>query len=385
MRGWCGFVFWVMSAAFAFAAPFDVAPLFDTAKPDLGLVAAPGTQNITVYHPDGRGDAFSNGVVLMPFKGRLYAQWQSSARNEDSADTRVVFSSSADGKVWRAPQPLTGRAQKVGMHTSGGWWSDGKTLIAYINLWPEGFRTAEDRHPGGLAYYSESRDGVHWSALKPVTGADGRPVNGIIEQDPHKLASGRLVTAFHLRPGMIAAPFYTDDPRGVTGWQRGAMANLPHDGDVSRELEPSLFVRADGALVMVFRDEGGSFRVLASQSLDGGASWSVPVLTNMPDARAKLSAGNLPEGTAFVVNAPSGNKVRVPLALSLSSDGQTFTRSWLLRGAPLPPVRISGTYKRPGYHYPKSVVWQGYLYVGYSVGKEDVALTRVPLASLGMK
>jgi hypothetical protein len=34
--------------------------------------------------------------VLFPFKGRLYAQWQASARDEDAPDTHVLYSVSDD-------------------------------------------------------------------------------------------------------------------------------------------------------------------------------------------------------------------------------------------------------------------------------------------------
>ena len=209
-------------------------------------------------------------------------------------------------------------------------------------------------------------------------------MKGVIEQDPHALPDGRIVTAFHLQPGLVAAPFYTDDPKGVSGWTRGVMTNLPHEGLEGRELEPSWFRRADGCLVMVFRDQQSSFRQLAAQSCDRGATWTTPVLTAMPDSRAKQSAGNLPDGTAFLVNAPSGNKTRLPLVVTLSRDGRLFDRAFFLRGAAdLQPLRYPGKYKRPGYHYPKSVIWNGYLYVGYATNKEDAELTRVPLGSEG--
>jgi hypothetical protein len=134
---------------------------------------------------------------------------------------------------------------------------------------------------------------------------------------------------------------------------------------------------------MVFRDQASSFRQLASESCDSGETWTTPVLTDMPDSRAKQSAGNLPGGTAFLVNAPRADKLRVPLAITLSRDGRHFDRAWMLRGpADLQPLRFEGLYKRPGYHYPKSVIWNDHLYVGYATNKEDVELTRVLLVSL---
>lgn len=44
----------------------------------------------------------------------------------------------------------------------------------------------------------------------------------------------------------------------------------------------------------------------------------------MPDSRAKQSAGNLPDATAFMVNNPSGDKLLLPLAITLSDDGRLF-------------------------------------------------------------
>jgi hypothetical protein len=160
-------------------------------------------------------------------------------------------------------------------------------------------------------------------------------------------------------------------------------AAAAHERRLSREIEPSLFRRADGCAVMVFRDEELSFRQLASESCDRGVSWTTPVLTAMPDARAKQSAGNLPGGAAYLVNAPNSDRPRLPLAVTLSPDGRVFDQSFRLRGqGDLQPLRFEGKYKRPGYHYPKSVVWNGALWVGYAANKEDVQVTRVPLPAL---
>lgn len=366
-------------------APYAIAPgLFAPGAPDLGLRPAVGTQSATVFAPVPGQNLFNNGAVPVAFKGRLYVQWQGSARDEDSADTQVLYAWSDDGMHWSAPRVLAGAGRDGAMHSNGGWWSDGDTLVAYLNVWPAGFQGKA----GGWTEYMTSRDGVAWSAPRRVMQADGTPVEGIIEQDPHALADGRIVTAFHTRPGMIVAPFFTDDPLGIGGWRRGAMANLAHDEPrVSRELEPSLFLRRAGdgseCAVMVFRDQADSFRQLASESCDRGERWTTPAPTPMPDARAKQSAGNLPDGSAFLVNAPNTDKVRIPLAVTVSADGRVFDRSYLLRGrADLPPLRHDGRYKRPGYHYPKSVLWNGFLYVAYAVNKEDIAVTRVPLASL---
>lgn len=379
----------LLAAAGAIAGPHDDVPyrlapgVFDTGRPDLGLQPAAGTRSVTVFAPSDDASRFNNGVVLMPFRGRLYAQWQSSARDEDSADTRVLYSWSDDGLHWQPPQVLRAAGRDGVMHSNGGWWTDGDTLVAYINVWPDGFQS----RAGGWTEAMTSRDGANWSTLQRVRDADGAPVEGVIEQDPRALPDGRIVTAFHLRPGMHVAPFVTDDPLGLRGWRRGHMDSAPSDDPrVSRALEPSTFQRrreGRDCVVMVFRDQASSFRQLASESCDGGLRWTPPTVTGMPDARAKQSAGNLPDGTAFLVNAPNAERERIPLAVTLSSDGDTFDRAFLLRGrSDLPTLRHAGRYKRPGYHYPKSVLWGAHLYVAYAVNKEDIALTRVPVRSL---
>jgi hypothetical protein len=342
----------------------------------LGLAPAPGKQTITVFRPGDADNAFNHGVVLMPFKNRLYAQWQTSARDEDAADTHVVYSVSDNGRDWSVPAVLAPKWDN-GIRTSGGWWTDGETLVAYINVWPE----SEGLPTQGMTQFITSVDGVNWSSPQFVTARDGDPVPGVFEQDPHPLPDGRIIGAFHIQPGLHIAPWYTDDPLGVSGWTAGALQNLSFPGDTSRAMEPSWFYRDDGAAVMVFRDQGGSFRKLASVSSDRGVTWTQPVLTDMPDSRSKQSAGNLPDGTAYQVNNPSTDRSRMPLAIVTSADGLLFDEAFLLRsgGADLQPLRYQGRYKRAGYSYPKSVVWGDYLYVAYATNKEDVEITRVPL------
>lgn len=362
-------------------APFKVNSLFDLEQPKtLGLSFAEGVETISIFSPNEEGHKYNHGVVLFPYKGMLYAQWQSSAVNEDSADTQVFYSKSINGKDWCKPIELTEKWPK-GIKTSGGWWSDGSTLVGYICVWPDKKNGGKE----GYTAYMSSTDGVNWSPAKPIENKNGQPILGIIEQDVHALPNGRLVTAFHLQPGLTATPFYTDDPLGVSGWNPGIMRNNSIENQcVSREIEPSWFYRKDGAIVMIFRDQNSTFKKLSSISFDNGLTWTTPVIVDTPDSRAKQSAGNLTDGTAFMVNNPSGNKDRFPLVITLSKDGFLFDKAFLIRSGAkdLQNMRYQGKYKRVGYSYPKSVIWGDYLYVGYATNKEDVELSRIPIASL---
>lgn len=346
----------------------------------LGLSYAPGLENSTIYRPRPQDNRYAHGVVLIPFRGKLYAQWQTSRTDEDGPDTHVVYGVSDDGMEWSQPRVLA-PADEAAIRTSGGWSTDGDVLVAYINVWTHG---VEPR--GGHTVFRSSRDGERWSEPTPVTDAHGDPVRGVIEQDPRWFQCGHVVGAFHLQPGLQVSPAYTGDPLGVSAWTPGQIDRLPHDDpSISRAIEPGIFRRRDGSLVMVFRDQASSFRKIAAVSRDCGRTWTQPVVTDVPDSRSKQSAGNLPDGTAFIVSNPKTSKERFPLVVLLSDDGELFDRAFLLRSGSagdLQAMRYPGRYKRAGFSYPKSVIWRDYLYVGYATNKEDVEVTRVPVRNL---
>jgi hypothetical protein len=361
--------------------PFTVKTgLFDQTQPDnLGLTTAMGTETFTIFQPVDTTDHFSNGVVMTVFKDYFFCQWQSSAQDEDAQDTWVAYSRSQDGKNWSPPMTLAASIDD-GYCSSGGWWVAGDTLVAYINTWP-----AIVSPRGGFTQYTVSTDGLTWSALKPLTMVDEDTLKGIFEQDPHALPDGRIINAAHFQPGLIASPIYTDDPSGIRDWTRANFTNLS-TGSVSREIEPSWLLQSNDTLVMVFRDQSNTYLKLASISGDRGESWTTPVLTSMPDSRSKQSAGNIGDSTAFLVNNPVNNKTRIPLVVTLSPDGKYFNTAYVLRqgGEDLQELRYAGQAKSAGYHYPKSMIWQDYLYVSYSTNKEDVEYTRVPLTGLAI-
>ena len=352
--------------------------LDSTQTTTLGLPMAMDMETVTVFTPTDSDDHYANGVVMAAFKGKLYCMWQSSPKDEDSDDTWVAYSVSEDeGKTWCPPIPLA-KANYREYYTSGGWLVKSDTLTAFIDTWTIGL---EPR--GGNTCYMTSIDGLSWSQMKAVTMADGTPMNGVLEQDPYPLPDGRLVGAIHFQPGLHICPAYTDDSSGRSGWKKGDFESEDH-GKQSRELEPSQYLQPDSTIVMLFRDQSSSFHKLVSFSHNRGETWTKPIITNIPDARTKQCAGNLPDGSAFMICCPVNGKRRYPLTILLSKDGQCFNYAYLLRsgGHGLPSRRYEGKYKTLGYNYPKAMMHNGWLYVSYSTNKEDVQYTRIKIEGL---
>lgn len=85
-------------------------------------------------------------------------------------------------------------------------------------------------------------------------------------------------------------------------------------------IQPSLWQSRDGKVHMLLRSTEG--RAFCSDSYDGGATWTTPYPTSIPNNNAGLDLVCLDDGTLVLAHNPvAGNwAVRSPLALSVSKD-----------------------------------------------------------------
>ena len=116
--------------------------LFDlTDTVTLGLPGLPGCHKVVVHESSG----YVNNVLLTAFEGKYYCMWQSSVKDEDTPDTRVVYATSSDGEHWNDPIDLALPTDSTFV-TPGGWIQRGETLTAVLN-----YICAPDRSKGGSA------------------------------------------------------------------------------------------------------------------------------------------------------------------------------------------------------------------------------------------
>lgn len=371
--------------------PMLAAGVFDLADGQAaGLAPCPLVTTVSVYCP-GRGAAmhFNHAPLMGVHQNRLHMMWGSSPKDEDTHDTRVLYASSADGKTWTTPRVLiSGQLGEGWIRTIGAFWSDADRLLVFTV-------DAETWYAPGEKYtrYAQSLDGGEtFSDFQPVLDDRGEPVRGCIGDRIKQLPSGRLIAPFNDTDShglMLSSPYYTDDPTGLTGWRRADFpmdCGLSANGSQARPLEGSCFLRPDGGIVMLFRDMMPTGSVLCSVSLDGGESYSPPAQFFFPDCGSMQCCGNLPDGTAYIINNPNTidrGKRRVPLSIALSRDGILFDRAVLIRGGDsLQPMAFEGLYKSAGFSYPGSLPWRDTLYVAYGTNKEDIDVSAVPLSAL---
>lgn len=355
-------------------------------------------ESVSLYDPQGENDwTYAHHPHIAWFKGRLYAIWSNGRVNEDDAGQRVMIASSDDFRRWTEPAPLVDVTR--GDHselvlTAAGFHVYGKTLTAYVAQYeykPEqldnGVRKGGDcGHTNTALYALTTTDGVRWSDPIP-TGLAIVPNHG-----PQRTRSGRLLIS-----GNIMFP-YTDDPAGLSGWEKAGiyppdMASAVCDDSESFWLvkeargwpvglcEGSFYETGTGALRMMLRSN--SDRLWMTESADNGSNWSEPQQTPFTDNNTKFHFGPWPDGRVYYVGSPDAapRGKRNPLVLSLSEDGAAFDRHYILQNEPQ-SKRFAGLYKGGQYGYPHTLVHDRYLYVIFSICKERISLIRVPVDSV---
>jgi predicted neuraminidase len=145
--------------------------------------------------------------------------------------------------------------------------------------------------------------------------------------------------------------------------------------------EGSFFQTEDGTIHMLLRSS--ALQLWVTRSRDDGTTWSPPEPTGFTDNNTKFHFGMLPDGTYYYVGSPDPlpKGHRNPLVLSLSDDGAAFRRHFILKDDQR-SKQFPGMYKNGQYGYPHSLVHDGYLYVIYSVCKEQIEILRVPIETI---
>jgi len=346
---------------------------------DGGLKPIVGVHNIQIYraHISNYGTSqeerwtYNHHHDLAAWKGRLYAAWATTPKDEDVPPYRVVYATSKDGFHWSDP----------------------------VDLFPEKLAWAS-------RYYFFHAGNDRMLALCPAVLNDTTTNNPnlLVREIKADHSLGEVFTLIGPSPNLPA--FYTasKDPGFVNACREAVNNNLLlEQGDYGillgerrmkwHSLTPAYkgFYPFGKAFCFYHRKDGNMVGIckmgFVTISEDEGKTWSKPV--NPPTlivGAAKIWGQQTTDGRFAAAYNPS-RSMRYPLVLIHGDDGKEFRDMRIVHGE-FPVLRYPGLYKDIGPQYVRGLAeWaddgsfadNNALWLLYSVNKEDIWISRVPL------
>jgi len=382
------------------AVHWDV-PWPQPGKAGYGYPLLPRVESFPIYHATPLTGVYSHHAQIGHLQGTFFASWSNQEWGEDGPGQRVLCALSTNGKKWQPPfvcLPSMGgmrKPQRSGRVLTAEAWVvvDAKMyVVAGVNDRPGPTNTIEAGYEttafGQKRMLVGKRVGWGRVARSVAPNGDMGPIFWLVDDPPAPIED------FPQYPDAQDPQFrevanqinhYLANPVHMPAWDFLNHTDSPLAADHQRLGEPTAYRRPDGVIVKLSRG-GGSHRMYVSLSKDQGKTWTIPVQTDIPDSPSKAVTGTLPNGKTYLIGNQIQSSVRGhtrdPLVISLSSDGKTFNWAAAIRHG-TPPLRYPGKSKDHGFQYPSAIVVGKSLWVIYSINKEDVAISRIPLSELG--
>ena len=339
----------------------------------------------TVYAPVDSW-FYSHHQAVEVINGVMVAVWSQGRWHEDDCGQRIVVSTSTDFENWTETRPLVdtmmGEHSELVMQLQG-VYNNGKQLIVYFSsfeydeteLRENGTLRPEDdgdiKRTANTRWYITTEDGIHWSQ---PTKLKMPAVSAGSNQGPSKMINGELFW-----PGNICHGF-THDLSGLS-WDGYSVINRDKAMEEGNAFlcECSYYFVGE-RMYLLCRTNTDYLWVCFSD--DYGRTWSDAYKTNFTDAKSKFMFGMLPDGRYYYVGNPVKGSDRNPLVIAISTDGLNFDEQYVI-GSEVYVEKHDGMYDGGDYGYPNCYIGNdGYFYVIYSRGKEEVEITRFLLSEL---
>ncbi len=329
---------------------------------------APGSY-AEVYRGTLENGSYNHHNQFTKFKDTYFYAWSNGIKNEEDAGQRIMISSSKDLKNWSPARVAVGVPEGSQLaRNCTAFTADDKRMYLFV-------MTEETEHDAAaigmrriipesytLEIYT-SEDGIEWKEAYSF----GSELKWVFEA-PRRTLGGKK----------ICVCCTTHHGAGVLRWRDDNILRDPEivhipepEGASFPYAETSWYQRADGVMVFFWRDEGGSTRMYVNTSEDDGQTFSVPIISDIPDSMSRNFAGQLGDGRYFLVSNTLPNLLdRGALTILTSRDGKLFDKVSMINDDPT-AMRRKGLLKELGYQYPCCYSEKDRLIIAYDRNKED--------------
>lgn len=384
--------------------PFTVSP-GETVNLDYhhgGLRPAPGVHSFQVLRAnrvapeeaEGTGWTYNHAPMMAYWNDRFFLSYLSNPEQEHVAPGHTLLMHSEDGRRWSRPEVIfpvydinRGGNPELSTHEE----PIPEQAIMHQRM---GFHVAPDGRLLALGFYG-------FSPRRDLLPFDRRGIGRVVREIYPDLSWGPI-HFIHLNEHAgwteenVNYPFYTrsDDPGFIE-----ACDSLRNDALLAQQWkeehgDADEKVKLKGsykALTFYTLPDGRHAAFwkwcLAGLTSDRGQSWDwVGEVPGLENAGGKIWAQRMAEDSyALVYNPSTNNKHRWPLAMTTSRDGLSFEGLYLVESE-VPPFRYAGSpFKDFGQNYVRGIIEgngtppDGGLWVAYSMNKEDIWVTRIPM------
>lgn len=361
---------------------------------DGGFRYAVGAENIQVLranrtHPDeaeGYGWTYNHAPNITYWRGTFYLEYLSNPVDEQQPPGHTLMVTSKDGRHWSRPQvvfpeykapdgvqipkPYYGyiQHQRMGFYTA----PNGRLLILAFqghsyNPFKEGGigRMAREVHSDGSLgpiYFIRYSSHANWNETNTSYPFYTKSKDKGFRQAVESLLKDKLKTLQ-----------WIDEDRGLDGFY--ALKD-----SINTVQATSYYHRKDGQVVALWKWSW------AALSADEGQTWSTPVrCPSLIMAGGKQWGQQTADGRyAIAYNPIETQPYRYPLTVITGDDGICFSEIGVVHGE-VPPRRFMGENKDFGPCYVRGITEgearpdASNMWLTYSVNKEDIWVTRVPL------
>jgi hypothetical protein len=351
-----------------------------------------GVHNYQVFranheHPEyayGRSNTYHHQPFIAYWNGKIYVEFVSSPQNENQDPQPAVLTVSENGRDWSTPQVIfpaftpKGDSDKTVAHHRMGFYVSSSNRLLVSSFYDLAGKTQDGYGVGRVvreAYKDGTLSPIYFIRYNRHKGSPGKKWDETNTPYPLYAVSkdeGFVEACKELLSNKLYRQQWWEEERSTDGFY-----SVAADGEFSCEAF-DWYTRAHGKIVGLWKHG------YASISTDGGNSWAEPKkIPSIIVAGAKTWGQRTNDGRYALVYNPH-IEWRYPLVVITSDDGYTFSDMGCIHGE-VPDQRYEGSTRELGPQYvrgisegngepPDDAMW-----LVYSLSKEDVWVSRVPL------